>query len=120
MRLTCGASLLSLDGLLLLPMPVHQDHKDHAPASVKCGIVTSSDSRTEATDDSGKLIREILLRAGHTVLFYAVVKDEAKAIADAVEQASWTCDVIITNGGTGLSRRAVTIPTLTPLFDGPL
>lgn len=101
-------------------MPVHQDHKDHAPASVKCGIVTSSDSRTEATDDSGKLIRELLLKAGHKVLFHAVVKDEAKAIADAVEQASWTCDAVITNGGTGLSRRDVTIPTLAPLFERTL
>jgi len=111
---------LTLAGLLLLPMPLHQDHKDHSPASVKCGIVTSSDSRTEATDDSGKLIRDLLLKAGHKVLFYAVVKDEAKAIADAVEQASWTCDAIITNGGTGISRRDVTVPTLAPLFQRTL
>jgi len=111
---------LTLAGLLLLPMPVHQDHKDHAPASVKCGIVTSSDSRTGATDDLGKLIREFLLKAGHKVLFYTVVKDEAKAIADAVEQASWTCDAVITNGGTALSRRDVTIPTLAPLFERTL
>ena len=98
-------------------MPVHLDHKAHAPASVKCGVVTSSDSRTPETDDSGKLIKDLLLKAGHTVLFYAVVKDEAKAIADAVEQASWTCDAIITNGGTGLARRDVTIPTLAPQFE---
>lgn len=101
-------------------MPVHQDHKDHAPTSVKCGIVTSSDSRTEATDDSGKLIRELLLKAGHKVLFYAIVKDEAKAIADAVEQASWTCDAIVTNGGTGLAPRDVTIAALLPLFEKTL
>lgn len=107
-------------GLLLLRMPVHQDHKDHAPTSVKCGIVTTSDSRSEATDDSGKLIRDLLLKAGHKVLFYAVVKDEAKAIADAVEQASWTCDAVITNGGTGVSRRDVTIPTLAPTFERTL
>ncbi len=101
-------------------MSVHQDHKSHAPTSVKCGIVTSSDSRTEATDDSGKLIRELLLKAGHKVLFYAIVKDEAKAIADAVEQASWTCDAIITNGGTGLARRDVTIAALLPVFEKTL
>src|SRR3990170_3250262 len=119
-RLTCGANLLTLARLLLLPMPVHEDHKDHAPASVKCGIVTSSDSRTEATDDSGRLIRDVLLKAGHKVLFYTVVKDEAKAIADAVEQASWTCETVVTNGGTGLSRRDVTIPTLLPTFEKTL
>ena len=48
------------------------------------------------------------------------MKDEAKAIADAVEQASWTCDAVITNGGTGLSRRDITIPTLAPLLERAL
>src|SRR3972149_1797127 len=108
MRLTCGANLLPLAGLLLLPMPVHQDHKDHAPASVKCGIVTSSDSRTGATDDLGKLIREFLLKAGHKVLFYTVVKEEARGIAAGVEQGGGSGTAKITKGGTALSRRDVT------------
>ncbi len=98
-------------------MAVPRQHKEHAPASVKCGVITSSDSRTTETDDSGKLIQDLLQKAGHTVLFYTVVKDEPKAIADAVEQASWTCEAIITNGGTGVARRDVTIPTLVPLFE---
>ena len=98
-------------------MSVPAKHKETAPARVKCGIVTSSDSRTPATDESGTLIKDLLLRSGHSVLFYAVVKDEAKAIADAVEQASWTCEAIVTNGGTGLSRRDVTIGALSPMFE---
>ncbi len=98
-------------------MAVPRQHKEHAPASVRCGIVTSSDSRSPDTDESGKVIRGLLLQAGHTVPFYVVVKDEPKAIADAVEQASATCDVVITNGGTGLARRDVTIPTLIPRFE---
>lgn len=101
-------------------MATPRQHKEHAPASVKCGVVTSSDSRTPDTDESGKLIKDLLLKKGHTVLFYAVVKDEPKALADAVEQASWTCDAIITNGGTGVARRDVTIPTLAPLFERTL
>ncbi len=101
-------------------MAVPRQHKEHAPSSVKCGVITSSDSRTPETDESGKLIQDLLLKAGHTVLFYAVVKDEPKAIADAVEQASWTCDAILTNGGTGLGRRDVTIPTLTAQFERTL
>ncbi|HEY5605905.1 MAG TPA: molybdenum cofactor biosynthesis protein B [Thermoplasmata archaeon] len=101
-------------------MAVPGKHKEHAPASVKCGVVTISDSRTPDTDDSGKLIRDMLLRAGHSVLFYVVVKDEPKPILDAVEQASWTCDTVVTNGGTGLARRDVTIPTLLPTFEKAL
>ncbi len=101
-------------------MAVPHQHKEHAPASVKCAVITSSDSRNPETDDSGRLIKALLLKAGHTVLFYAVVKDEAKAITDAVEQASWTCDAIVTNGGTGLGRRDVTVSTLSPLFERTL
>ena len=98
-------------------MSVPLKHKEHAPASVKCGVITISDSRTSETDESGKLVRDLLLRAGHSVLFYVVVKDEAKPILDAVEQASWTCEAIVTNGGTGLAKRDVTIPTLLPAFE---
>lgn len=103
-----------------VPMAVPEQHKAHAPRSVKCGVVTISDSRTPETDDSGKLIQDLLQKAGHAVLFYVVVKDETKAIADAVEQASWTCDAIVTNGGTGISKRDVTIPTLAPTFERTL
>jgi molybdenum cofactor biosynthesis protein B len=93
------------------------EHKAHAPKSVKVGVITISDSRTEATDESGKILKQLLLDAGHKILFTAVVKDEAKAIAEAVEQSSWTCDAIVTNGGTGLSPRDVTIETLQPELD---
>src|SRR5438093_7710044 len=94
-----------------------EEHRAHAPKSVKVGVVTISDTRTEATDESGKILKQLLLDAGHKILFTAVVKDEPKAIADAVEQASWTCDAIVTNGGTGLGKRDVTIPTLQPGLD---
>lgn len=98
-------------------MAVPAQHKEHAPAKVKCGVVTSSDSRTPATDESGKLIKDLLTGSGHSVLFYAVVKDDARAIAEAVEQASWTCEAIVTNGGTGLGPRDVTVSTLVPKFE---
>src|SRR2546427_7670811 len=90
------------------------EHKARAPKSVKCGVITISDSRTEGTDESGKILKQILLDAGHKILFMAIVKDDRKAIAEAVEQASWTCDAIVTNGGTGLSKRDVTLETLQP------
>ena len=101
-------------------MAVPKKHKEHAPTSVKCGVVTVSDSRTPETDESGKLVRDLLQRAGHSVLFNVIVKDEPKMIADAVEQASWTCEAIVTNGGTGVGKRDVTIPTLVPTFERTL
>ena len=98
-------------------MAVPQKHRERGPTAVKCGVVTISDSRTPETDESGKLIRDLFQRANHSVLFQVVVKDDPKAILDAVEQASWTCEAIVTNGGTGLGKRDVTIPTLLPTFE---
>ncbi len=101
-------------------MAVPRKHKAHAPQSVTCGIITISDSRGPDTDDSGRLIRELLVRQGHTVSYSVVVKDEAEAIREAVDSASRTCDAIVTNGGTGLSKRDVTIPTLGPRVERTL
>src|SRR5439155_26877407 len=97
-------------------MAVPQKHKEHAPASVKCGVITISDSRIPESDESGKLIRDLVLRSGHAVLFQVIVKDEVKQIVEALEQASWTGDAVITHGGTGLAPRDVTIAALLRVF----
>jgi len=100
-------------------MAVHE-HKAHAPARVTCGVVTISDTRTEATDESGQILRKFLAGAGHEVAVYTIVKDEAPAILAAVDEAIVKCDVVVTNGGTGLSPRDVTIETLAPRMDKTL
>ncbi|OGS50332.1 MAG: molybdenum cofactor biosynthesis protein [Euryarchaeota archaeon RBG_16_68_12] len=98
-------------------MAAVEAHKAHAPKRVTCGVITVSDTRTEATDESGALLKRILTDAGHALAFYAIVKDEASPILDAVERALGACDAILTNGGTGLSPRDVTIETLEPKLD---
>ena len=94
-----------------------EQHRAHAPRSVTCGVITVSDSRTEATDESGALLTRLLTEAGHRVVFTAIVKDEAAAIADAVDRAAQVADAIVTNGGTGLAPRDVTIETLAPRLE---
>jgi len=94
-----------------------EEHRAHAPTDVACGVVTISDSRTEATDESGELLKRMLREARHAVVFYAIVKDDGPSIVDAVDRAEATCDVVITNGGTGLSARDVTIETLAPRLE---
>ncbi len=98
-------------------MAAVEQHRAHGPRHVACGVITVSDSRTEATDESGALLKRILADAGHTLAFYAIVKDEAGPISDAVERAAGACDAILTNGGTGLSPRDVTIETLEPRLE---
>ncbi len=97
-----------------------EEHRAHAPRSVACAVITVSDTRTESTDESGALLRKLLEDAGHRVAFAAIVRDEAAAIADAVDRAARVADAIVTNGGTGLAPRDVTIETLAPKLEKTL
>ena len=89
-----------------------------APRSVKCKIITVSDTRDKDTDKSGKLMIELLTEAGHEIIDYVIVKDEANPIRDAVIQGcvNDNIDVVLTNGGTGIALRDVTIETVQVLF----
>ena len=58
----------------------YQEHKQKAPQSVSCAIVTISDSRTEQDDESGRLIRQKLSQNGHRVMSYSILKNEADSI----------------------------------------
>jgi molybdopterin adenylyltransferase len=100
----------------------HQDHEQRAqaelPRSIRCGVITISDTRTAATDTSGAAIRAALEAAGHTVTHYQLVKDEPDAIAALVRELSSTsCQVILTNGGTGIARRDSTFEAIDALIE---
>lgn len=86
--------------------------------SIKCAVITISDTRTEETDKSGKLLQELLRNNGHLTTTYQIVKDEEKAIIDAVEMAC-TKDIslILMTGGTGIAKRDITIETVSRLFE---
>ncbi|WP_147532622.1 MogA/MoaB family molybdenum cofactor biosynthesis protein [Bacillus marasmi] len=95
------------------------EHKKSAPRSVKCKIITVSDTRTEESDKSGKLMKELLTEAGHIIADYVIVKDEGAAISAAVLSGceNSEIDAILTNGGTGIALRDVTIETVRALFE---
>ncbi|XJZ26482.1 molybdenum cofactor biosynthesis protein B [Bacillota bacterium Lsc_1132] len=96
-----------------------QEHKQQAPKTVQCKIITVSDTRNEETDKSGKLMIELLLQAGHKIVDYVIVKDEAAPIREEIEQGCVRedIDVILTNGGTGIAKRDVTIETVQLLLE---
>ncbi|MBO9358102.1 MAG: MogA/MoaB family molybdenum cofactor biosynthesis protein [Thermomicrobium sp.] len=87
-----------------------EQHRMAAPRSVRCAVVTVSDTRTVETDTSGALIRERLERAGHAVVFYAIVPDEREEIGRLVDELVQRpdCDAVLLTGGTGIARRDVT------------
>ena len=97
-------------------MAPHAHHHDDAPA-VTCGIITVSDTRTEADDTSGQRIRALLEADRHRVEYYRIVKDEPQQIAALVQAAPPAVEVIICNGGTGVARRDTTYEAITRLLD---
>ncbi|MGP4075698.1 MogA/MoaB family molybdenum cofactor biosynthesis protein [Halobacillus sp. K22] len=97
----------------------HVEHKREAPSSVKCMVLTVSDTRNTDTDKSGKIIIEKLTEeSGHSVNEYKIVKDDQKGITEAVTQgiADPDIDVVLLNGGTGIAERDVTIEAVQTLI----
>ena len=82
-------------------------------------ILTISDSRDESTDTSGAALVEGLTTAGHRLAEKLIVPDDIYIIRREVSR--WIADgavqVVITNGGTGLTGRDGTPEALSPLFD---
>ena len=95
------------------------EHKAAAPARVSCFVVTISDTRSNATDTSGRAIREMLTAAGHEVLGSTIVKDEPADVLRVVSEqvANPNVHVVITTGGTGLTSRDRTYEALTSLLE---
>jgi molybdenum cofactor biosynthesis protein B len=95
------------------------EHRAASPAHVACFVLTVSDSRTLANDTSGQAIAALLERAGHSVTARRAVKDEPVEVARILREeiARGTARVLITTGGTGISKRDSTFEAVTSLFD---
>ena len=95
------------------------EHRASAPEVVRCAVLTVSDTRTPATDESGAIVRESLTAAGHEVVDYRIVPDEPELIRATL--AGWTEDVavqaILSNGGTGIASRDTTYDVVVMLLD---
>ena len=100
----------------------YHEHRHLAPRNVSCAVVTISDSRTEADDESGKLVRQRLSDNGHRVVAYSLLKNEPEAIRAKIMELVGQEDVqvIITSGGTGVSQRDVTVDTVEPMLEKKL
>lgn len=86
---------------------------------VRFAVLTVSDTRTLETDRSGGLLVERLLAAGHALADRDLLRDDAGAIREKVQEwlASPDVDVILVTGGTGFTGRDVTVDVVKPLFD---
>ena len=97
----------------------HLDHKATAPSSVRCYVLTISDTRIVSTDTSGRAIAELLEANGHQVAGRGIVRDDPDAIRTAITQQldDVSAQVIITTGGTGITSRDSTYEVVCNLFE---
>jgi molybdopterin adenylyltransferase len=102
-----------------LGSPTSQAHHAAAPDTVRCAVLTVSDTRSKETDGSGRLIRDLLGMKNHEVVAYEVVPDDPDAIREVVEGWAGRADVqaILTNGGTGIAARDTSYEAVAGLLD---
>jgi len=86
---------------------------------VNIAILTVSDTRTEESDTSGRLLVERLGTAGHRLAEKAILPDSIYRIRALISK--WIADpevqVAIITGGTGMTERDHTPEAITPLLD---
>ncbi len=92
-------------------------HRKDAPASVRCFVLTISDTRTAETDTSGDAIAQALTGAGHDVAGRRIVRDDPATVREIVRAESRNVPVIVTTGGTGITARDSTYEALSALLD---
>ena len=82
-------------------------------------VLTVSDTRTEADDASGSLLRQRATAAGHRVVTKAIVPDDVYQLRARFSQ--WIADpevqVVLSTGGTGITGRDSTPEAIGPLLD---
>ena len=98
------------------------EHRAGATQSVRCAVVTISDTRTLETDKSGPLVVELLEGAGHQIVERKIVADDPDQIHTCLTQYAKRAQVeaVLLTGGTGISPRDQTFETVTDLLTKPL
>lgn len=90
----------------------YEEHiRESGSEALRCAVVTLSDTRTETTDKSGNRMRELLEIEGHLVVYYQVIPDDPQELDRLLSSLLSRDDVdaVLTNGGTGISRRDTTV-----------
>ena len=102
------------------------EHKKKVPTKIKFALLVVSDSRfkqqeehKEVDDESSPVAKRILEENGYEISTREIVPDERAKIVGRVlaliERDD--CDAILTIGGTGLSKRDITVESIEILIE---
>jgi molybdenum cofactor biosynthesis protein B len=103
----------------------HLEHKLKAPTKIKFTILVVSDSRykqhkqgMKVDDESSPIAVQAIQEKGYEVSNREIVPDDSEMIAENILRSveKNDSDAIITIGGTGISKRDVTIETVKKLI----
>ncbi len=93
-------------------------YMSEAFSPLNIAILTVSDTRTEKTDKSGYLLKELAEKDGHLIMEKCIIKDDfyhlRAMVSDWIHRQK--IDVVLITGGTGFSSRDVTTEAIKPLL----
>ncbi len=94
-------------------------HGELDPKQLSFFVLTISDTRTRKNDDSGRTMVERMEGAGHRLVGYDIEKDNPDRVRSVIERALERVrpDVVLINGGTGISSRDQTYEALSKMLD---
>jgi molybdenum cofactor biosynthesis protein B len=94
------------------------EHKKDAPKKVAIAILTLSTTRSIKEDVSGQWIREMAVEIGHEVVCHRVIPDDTATISMTVREITENLEpqILLMNGGTGITPQDVTIEAVSPMF----
>lgn len=99
----------------------HEAHENAAKertASVRCGILTCSDTRSEREDVGGDRVQQALVEAGHEVVGRRLSREDPALLGGALDALlAEDLELVVTTGGTGIARRDVTIEVVRARLD---
>lgn len=99
-----------------------QTHRSQAPRSVRCAVLTISDTRTLEADTGGARLATMLTEAGHEVSARGLVADDPERVQRWIQgqRARDEIQAILTTGGTGVTSRDSTYEAIMQLIDKPI
>jgi molybdopterin adenylyltransferase len=109
-------------------MKPHEEHRKLARQTLRVRVVTVSTSRygkkkdgVKFDDEGGDTAEQEVKVAGNVVTGRGLISDDARMLRKEVRGfLGGRDDVLLFTGGTGVSRRDVTIETVRPFFDKEL